>query len=60
MKVDESLVRPNLVKKLPTQLHNLHKWYMKATIHGQTALLQKLDKHYFHGEDTINIRFEKI
>lgn len=60
-KLSEPLVRPDLVKQLPTQMFRLHKWYMEATKQGRSVLIAKIrHQHYFRGEDKINIRFEEI
>jgi hypothetical protein len=56
--LSEPLVRPDLVKELPTQMLRSHKWYMEATKQGRAC--SRCKHHYFHGEDEVNIEFEEI
>jgi hypothetical protein len=46
------LARPELVKKLPTQMYRLHQLYMEESKLGRTMIdLKVRDDDYFHGED---------
>ncbi|KAK3121231.1 hypothetical protein QOZ80_8BG0648980 [Eleusine coracana subsp. coracana] len=55
------LVWQHLIRYLPTRMHDLHCWYMKAFAQGQSFLsLRFIDEHYFRGEDEINIEFSKF
>lgn len=55
------LVWQHLIRYLPTRMHDLHCWYMKASAQGQSFLsLRFRDKHYFRGEDEINIEFSEF
>ena len=57
----ESLVRPEQVEHLPTQMRRLHDWYMKACVKGDIMLIMAVrDEHYFRGDDEIHIEFEEL
>ena len=60
-KYGQPLVKPNEVKKLPTKMRRLHKWYMRASKKGKNwILLGYKNKHYRHGDGQIMIEFEEL
>ena len=47
-----SLVRPELVKQLSTQMYRLHTWYKKEVELGRTFLMVKVKaQHFFNEKD---------
>uniref|UniRef100_A0A0D9XUB8 Ubiquitin-like protease family profile domain-containing protein n=1 Tax=Leersia perrieri TaxID=77586 RepID=A0A0D9XUB8_9ORYZ len=60
-KYGEPLVRPDLVRSLPTQMFKLHRWYIEACKECTRFINVKIkDEHYFRGEDLINIDVEEL
>jgi hypothetical protein len=59
-KYGESLVPPEQIEFLPTQMRRLHDWYMDVTKVGRLVLVvQVTDKHYI-GRDEINVYLEEL
>ena len=56
----QSLVRPEAVKFLPTQLRLLHQWYMKAAKDGQDHLWVAYRKEHYFTDDAMYIPFSDI
>ena len=56
-----TLVRPNEVKDLPTNICRLHKWYMEASEKGENWIyIGYRDEHFRHGDGQIMIEFEEL
>ena len=56
-----SLVRPEQIPNLQTQMWRLHEWYMQASKEGNTMLIVAVrEEHYFRGNDEIYIDFEEL
>jgi hypothetical protein len=49
---DKSLVRPEQIPLLPTNMYKLHEWYMRVTKeHNRESLMVNIKpEHYFHGK----------
>ena len=46
------LVRPDEEELLPTQMRNLHQWYLREVNAGRESLMVKVKpEHYSHGKD---------
>ena len=60
----KTLVRPNEVELLPTQIRRLHEWYEKVSTCDEEdkllALLVKITSEHFNGEDQLQIYFEEF
>ena len=55
-KYGEPLVKPELVKTLPTKMRRLHDWYMKVSKEGlQWIILEIEDETFFRGKQEIHI-----
>ena len=56
----KSLVRPEQVPHLSTQMRRLHEWYMKEVKNGREMLMVKVkEEHYFY-ENELCIEFPEI
>ena len=56
----KSLVPPDQINLLPTQMRKLHHWYLKFTKEEQTMILVKVTKEHYIGEDQVQIYFEEL
>ena len=57
----KSLVRPEQVPHLSTQMRRLHEWYMQASKEGTIMLMVAVkDEHYFRVSDEICVMFEEF
>jgi len=56
----ESLVRPEQVPKLTTQMRRLHEWYLKVAKGGQIMLMVALKEEHFFQEYDICIMLEEL
>ena len=60
----KTLVRPDEVKFLPTQMWRLHEWYEKVSTCDEedrlSALLVRITTQHFNGEDQLQIYFEEF
>jgi hypothetical protein len=57
----KSLIPPELVPKLPSQIRRLHGWYMDAPSRGQVMLGVKIsNEDYFCGDDVIWLYFKEL
>ena len=57
----QPLMWPALINHLPTKMHALHRWYLKAFAEGQMVISALVkDEHYFRGTDEIMIFFEEF
>jgi hypothetical protein len=55
-KYGEPLVKPELIKTLPTKMRRLHDWYMKVSKEGLTWIVLEIeDEHFFRGNQEIHI-----
>ena len=55
----EPLMWPELIRELPTRMHQFHQWYMKASASGLAALAARVrDEHFHRGINDIYIDFE--
>ena len=55
-KYGEPLVKPELVKSLPTKMRRLHDWYMKACKEElEWIILEIEDEYFFRGKQEIHI-----
>jgi hypothetical protein len=58
--VGEALVRPERIPHLPTQLRNLHDWYMRVAKEGRRMLLLKYSKEHYFREGELIIEFDEL
>jgi hypothetical protein len=58
--VGEPLVRPERIPHLPTQLRNLHDWYMRVAKEGRRMLLLKYSKEHYFREGELIIEFDEL
>ena len=56
----KSLVRPEAVQFLTTQLRQLHQWYMKAAKAGHDHLWVAYRKEHYFRDDAIYVQFSEI
>jgi hypothetical protein len=57
----KSLVPPEVMLVLPTQMRRLHDYYMLASSRDDCMLVIRIkDEDYFHGEDVMWLYFEKL
>jgi hypothetical protein len=53
------LVKPELVKDLPTKMRRLHKWYMQASAESKNWIYAGYKhEHYSHGDGFVLIEFQ--
>ena len=55
----QSLVRPEEVVRLPTQMRRLHEWYMKVAKEEQASLWLAHKKEHYFSENQIFIELEE-
>lgn len=56
----KSLVPPDELDHLPTQMGKLHKWYMEVAKAGREVLIVQVTKEHFAGADEIKIYLEEL
>ena len=56
----KSLVRPEEVDDLPTQLRKLHKWYMQAAKEGKIYIMAWVKKEHYFQEYGVHIDFPEL
>ena len=56
----KSLLPPDQIDDLPTQMRKLHRWYMEVTKLERQMLIVKVTKEYFAGADEIQIYLEEL
>ena len=56
----KSLVAPDQIKLLPTQMRKLHDWYLQVTKEDRIMILVKVTKEHYIGEDQVPIYFEEL
>jgi hypothetical protein len=57
----QTLVRPDQLPHLGTQMRKLHEWYMQACRDSKILLTVGIrDEHYFRGNEELNIDFEEL
>ena len=44
----QPLMWPELIDMVPTRMHELHQWYMKASAEGYVMLAARIKHHHFH------------
>ena len=54
------LVRPELVKLLPTRMRQLNQWYMKAAKKGIIGVMAKVKKEHFFQEYGVQVDFSEL
>ena len=54
------LVRPELVKLLPTRMRQLNQWYMKAAKKGIIGVMAKVRKEHFFQEYGVQVDFSEL
>ena len=60
--IGKPLVRPELVKKLPTKMHRFHQWYMTMSKKGRErfGMLVRPDDFSGEGEKVVWLKFKDI
>ena len=56
----KSLLPPDQIKLLPTQMRKLHNWYLKVTKEGRKIILVKVTEDHYIGEDQVQIYLEEL
>lgn len=55
------LVKPELVKELPTKMRRLHIWYMRQSAANENWInIAHRNEHYGHGDDVVMIEFDEL
>ena len=54
------MVRPELVKLLPTRMRQLNQWYMKAAKKGIIGVMAKAKKEHFFQEYGVQVDFSEL
>ena len=57
----EPLMWEELIPRLPTRMHELHAWYLKASASKDVVFRARIqDRHFHRGMDDIWIEFENL
>ena len=56
----KSLLPPDQIELLPTQIRKLHKWYLEVTKVGREVILEKVIEEHYIGEDQVQIYLEEL
>jgi len=56
----KSLLPPDQIKLLPTQMRKLHDWYLKVTKEGRKMILVKVTEEHYVGADQVQIYLEEL
>ena len=56
----ESLVPPDQINRLPTQMRILHDWYLQVIKEDQRMIHVKITEEHFIGKDEMTIDFEEL
>ena len=59
-KYGESLVPPDQINLLPTQIRILHDWYLEVTKEERILIPVKITEEHFIGKDEMPIDFEEL
>jgi len=56
----KSLLPPDDIAHLPTQMRKLHEWYLEVTKEGRKMILVKVTEEHFIGKDQVQIYLEEL
>ena len=59
-KYGKSLVPPDQIEFLPTQMRRLHDWYMNVTREGRKVLLVQVTEEHYIGKDELHVYLEEL
>ena len=59
-KYGKSLVPPEQIEFLATQMRRLHDWYMDVTKKGREALVVQVTQEHYIGKDEINVYLKEL
>ena len=59
-KYGKSLLPPDDIAHLPTQMRKLHEWYLEVTKEGRKMILVKVTEEHFIGKDQVQIYLEEL
>jgi len=60
-KLGEPLMWEELIPRLPTRMHELHAWYLKASAMKDVMFCARVqDRHFHRGMDDVWIEFENL